>query len=179
MHIAKIGIAASVLLFSIMALAPVSFGHGDVTPQAVDTTGLKPLGEEWLEENPYSFEKTPDQMERAIEIGCSAYNSNCARCHGLGVVSGGLAPDLRYLEEDADGDSWFLGRIRNGYHQNGVTKMPKFEGLMPQEAMWSIRTYTNIRPDDDEKAAVKGTGGNCQTLDFEMVKKIELSDDDE
>jgi cytochrome c-550 PedF len=168
-----------VLLFAIIGLAPVSFGHGDVTPQAVDTTGLKPLGKEWLEENPYTFEKAPDQMKKAIEIGCSAYNSNCARCHGLGVVSGGLAPDLRYLEEDASGDEWFINRIRKGYHQNGITKMPGFESLMSQEAMWAIRAYTNIRPDDDEKAAVKGTGGSCQTMDFEMVKKIELSGEDD
>ena len=117
-------------------------------------------------------------MERALEIGCSAYNSNCARCHGLGVVSGGLAPDLRYLEPDADGDSWFMNRIRKGYHQNGITKMPGFEDLMPQEAMWAIRAYTNIRPDEDADAAVKGTGGNCQTMDFEMVKKLATEKDD-
>ncbi len=177
MQIAKLGIITAVILFAISGLAPVSFGHGDVTPQAVDTEGLKPLGEEWLEENPYSKEKTPDQIKRAIEIGCSAYNSNCARCHGLGVVSGGLAPDLRYLEDDPDGDSWFIGRVRNGYHQNGVTKMPAFEGLMPQEAMWSIRAFTNIRPDEDADAAVEGMGGNCQTIDYEKVLNAKKSDD--
>lgn len=178
MHIAKIGIAATALLFAIIGMAPVSYGHGDVTPQAVDTTGLESLGDDWLDENPYSFKKTPDQMQRALEIGCSAYNSNCARCHGLGVVSGGLAPDLRYLEDDADGDAWFINRVRSGYHQNGITKMPGFEELMPQEAMWAIRTYTNIRPDEDEDAAVKGTGGNCQTMDFEMVKKLATEKDE-
>ena len=52
------------------------YAHGDVTPQAIDTTGLKPLGEEWLEENPYRGNKV------AIEIGSSGYNQNCARCHG-------------------------------------------------------------------------------------------------
>ena len=30
-----------------------AMGHGDVTPQPVDTTGLDPLGQEWRETNPY------------------------------------------------------------------------------------------------------------------------------
>lgn len=169
MQLAKPVIAAIIIVIGLIGLAPVTFGHGDVTPQAVDIEGLKPLAKDWLEENPYTKEKTPDQIKRSIEIGCTAYNSNCARCHGLGVVSGGTAPDLRYLEKDAEGDAWFIGRVRNGYHQNGTTKMPRFEGLLPQEAMWSIRAYVNIRPEDDDEAAVKGTGGNCQTLDYDKV----------
>ena len=32
-----------------------------------------------------------------MQIGSSAYNQNCARCHGLEVISGGIAPDLRLL----------------------------------------------------------------------------------
>lgn len=171
MQIAKLGIAASIILFGIIGLSPVSFGHGDVTPQAVDITGLKELPKEWVEENPYTKEKTPDEIKRAIEIGCSAYSQNCARCHGLGVISGGTAPDLRYLEKDADGDAWFINRVRKGYHQNGTTKMPAFEGLMPQEAMWSIRSYINIRPEEDDEAGVKGTGENCQTIDYDNVLK--------
>lgn len=163
---------AALVVLGLFGFATVGFSHGDVTPQAVDTSGLKSLGEEWLEENPYTMDKTPDQMKRAVEIGCTAYNQNCARCHGLGVVSGGTAPDLRYLEKDPDGDSWYISRVRKGYHQNGITKMPGFEGLMPQEAMWALRAYINIRPEDDDEAAVKGTGGNCQTLDYDkMLKK--------
>lgn len=177
MQFAKLGIIATVMLFAVSGLSQVSFGHGDVSPQAVDTEGLKALGDDWLDENPYSKEKTPDEIKRAIEIGCSAYNSNCARCHGLGVVSGGLAPDLRYLEDTPDDDTWYINRVRAGYHQNGITKMPGFEGLMPQEAMWAIRAYTNIRPDDDAEAAVKGTGGNCQTMDIDKVLNAKKSDD--
>jgi mono/diheme cytochrome c family protein len=37
--------------------------------------------------------------------------------------------------------------VRKGYHQNGVTKMPKFEGLISQEAMWAIRAYIDSRPE--------------------------------
>jgi hypothetical protein len=36
----------------------------------------------------------------AIKIGTSAYNQNCARCHGLEAISGGIAPDLRKLDND-------------------------------------------------------------------------------
>lgn len=127
---------------SLAASAPLQ-AHGDGAPQPVDTQGLKELGKKWLTENPYKGD------EKAIEIGARGYNSNCARCHGLDAKSGGIAPDLRYLENDADGDAWYINRVRKGYHQNGVTKMPTFEGLMSQEAMWAIRTYINAQPDDD------------------------------
>ncbi len=125
----------------LLAIA-IACAHGDGAPQPVDTTGLPELGEEWRTQNPYRGN------DLAIKIGASGYNSNCARCHGLEVKSGGLAPDLRYLEEDADGDAWFLNRIRRGAHVNGVTKMPKFEGLLSQEAMWAIRAYIDSRPED-------------------------------
>jgi len=115
--------------------------HGDAAPQPVDTTGLEPLGKKWLKRNPYKGN------EIAINIGSSGYNSNCARCHGLEVKSGGVAPDLRYLEDDEEGDSWYIMRVREGYHQNGVTRMPKFEGLISQEAMWAIRSYIDSRPE--------------------------------
>ena len=68
------------------------FAHGDVTPQPVDTTGLEPLGPDWRTTNPYRGN------ELALKIGSSGFNQNCARCHGLQAVSGGIAPDLRYLD---------------------------------------------------------------------------------
>ena len=110
--------------------------HGDVTPQPVDTTGLDPLGEEWRKHNPYR------DNPKAIEIGTSGYTQNCARCHGLEVISGGLAPDLRFLDEGDYGDEWFMERIRHGAKKpDGTTMMPAFEGVISQEAMWAIRTY--------------------------------------
>lgn len=123
----------------------VVFGHGDVTPQAVDTEGLEPLGDEFLEVNPYR-EKGGEQYELAIEIGLSGYSQNCARCHGLQVISGGIAPDLRTLEDGELGDEWFMERVRKGYSQNGAYKMPPFEELISQEAMWAIRSYTESQP---------------------------------
>ncbi len=122
------------LLFLLGFVSTVS-AHGDVTPQALNTKGLENLGDEWLEENPYEGNSV------AIEIGASGYNQNCARCHGLQVISGGIAPDLRYLPLGLEGDEWYMMRVRNGYSQNGAYKMPPFENILSQEAMWAIRSF--------------------------------------
>ena len=130
------------------AASTVALGHGDVAPQPVDTAGLPQLGEEWLLENPYR-DADEDVRELAVRVGASGYNQNCARCHGLEAISGGLAPDLRYLEADLDGDEWYIERFQSGYSQNGITKMPAFGELLGQEAAWAIRTYIESRPQED------------------------------
>ncbi|MEM7210653.1 MAG: cytochrome c-550 PedF [Pseudomonadota bacterium] len=133
---------------ALLALIGTSaFGHGDVAPQPVNTDALPDVGEEWLEENPYRTAGV-EVWQAAIAIGDSGYNQNCARCHGLGAVSGGLAPDLRYLEAELDGDEWYVERFIHGYTQNGVTKMPAFGELLGQKAAWAIRTYIETRPDE-------------------------------
>lgn len=139
---------AAALALSVAAAGAV-LAHGDVTPQAVDTSSLPAVGEEWLTENPYRAEAAGEEVwKAAIEVGASGYNQNCARCHGLGAVSGGLAPDLRFLEAEEYGDEWYVERFRYGYTQNGTTKMPEFGELLGQEAAWAIRTYVETRPDD-------------------------------
>jgi len=132
----------------LLALATgLAYGHGDVAPQPVNTDALPDIGEEWLTENPYR--NAGEQVwQTAIDIGASGYNQNCARCHGLGAVSGGLAPDLRFLEAEEYGDEWFVERFRHGYTQNGITKMPAFGELLGQKAGWAIRTYLETRPDE-------------------------------
>ncbi|MEL6467235.1 MAG: cytochrome c-550 PedF [Pseudomonadota bacterium] len=131
------------------AAATLVVAHGDVAPQAVDTTGLPEIEGDWLTENPYRADKVGEETWlRAVEIGASGYNQNCARCHGLEVVSGGLAPDLRFLEAEEYGDEWYVERFVEGYTQNGITKMPAFGDLLGQEAAWAIRTYIEARPDD-------------------------------
>ena len=122
--------------------------HGDVTPQAVNTETLKQLGEEWLIENPYRGDA------EAIRIGDSAYNQNCARCHGLEAVSGGITPDLRKLNDPtefdlAESDEWYMGRVRHGAVINGRVYMPPFEGILSQEAMWAIRSYLDTRKPEE------------------------------
>ena len=138
-------ILISVLCFSAMCSGRI-LAHGDVTPQAVDVSTLKPLGEEWLNLNPYRGDA------EAIKVGTSGYNQNCARCHGLEVISGGLTPDLRKLNDreefftDEEADEWFMTRVRGGAVVDGRVYMPPFEGILSQEAMWAIRSYIDTRP---------------------------------
>ena len=82
------------LLITGLVLGHAAIAHGDVTPQAVDTKELPALGAQWRNENPYR------KNEKAVRIGSSAYNQNCARCHGLEGISGGIAPDLRKLDNE-------------------------------------------------------------------------------
>lgn len=150
------GIAAATL-----ATATLVNAHGDVAPQPVNTDALPDVGEEWLTENPYRAEEAGEEVwAAAVKIGSSGYNQNCARCHGLEVISGGLAPDLRFLEAEEYGDEWFMERFIHGYTQNGITKMPAFGDLLGQKAAWAIRTYVETRPDDaaieDASPALKG-----------------------
>lgn len=128
-------IAITSLIGSVFALSNTAWSHGDVVPQAVDTHELPSAGDKWLAANPYRGNKA------AVTIGSSAYTQNCARCHGLGGVSGGIAPDLRYLPEGDEGDEIFLNRIRHGSVRDGRVYMPPFEGLFSQEAMWTIRAW--------------------------------------
>ena len=130
-----------------------ALAHGNVTPQAVDTSTLPSLGEGWRNENPFR------KNDEAIKVGTSAYNQNCARCHGLEAISGGIAPDLRKLDNDcvaykdpakkdacvAENDQYFLTTIRHGRARNGAVYMPPFEGTLNQEAMWAIKSYLETR----------------------------------
>lgn len=142
-----------VLAAALIALVPFAMAHGDVTPQAVDTSALPPLGDNWRPENPYRGHKA------AIQVGSSAYNQNCARCHGLEAVSGGIAPDLRLLDKDcatlkvdkrkqacvAEMDQFYADAVRKGKVRNGAVYMPPFEGILNQEATWAIKAYLETR----------------------------------
>jgi cytochrome c-550 PedF len=144
-----IGAAAAIAI----SVSLYAAAHGNVTPQSVDTRGLPTLGDQWREENPYKDNKL------ALKIGTSAYTQNCARCHGLEAVSGGIAPDLRLLDRDCVGlkneakkkacykeiDGYYLASLRHGKVRNGAVYMPPFEGVFNQEAMWAIKTYLEDR----------------------------------
>lgn len=167
-------LAALVLL----ATAGAVIAHGNVTPQPVNTDALPDVGTEWLGENPYREEKAGHEVWlKAVEIGASGFNQNCARCHGLGAVSGGLAPDLRMLEANSDGDEWFVERFQHGYAQDGITKMPAFGEILGQKAGWAIRTYIETRPEDgalDAHAArlhaIRDVLAAGQTVDVASLK---------
>jgi len=138
------------------ATATQVMGHGPVTPQPVDTSSLpdiQPNNDTWLTHNPYRGNA------QAIKIGEFAYGQNCARCHGLEAISGGIAPDLRRLDNDCagmkdkaardgcvkDNDEYMITTVRHGRTRNGAVYMPPFEGVLSQEAMWAIKTYLESR----------------------------------
>lgn len=177
----RLNVAAGIMIAS----AGIVWAHGDVAPQPVNTDALPEVGEEWLTENPYRAEKAGDEVWwQAVVIGDSGYNQNCARCHGLGAVSGGLAPDLRFLEAAEYGDEWFVERFRLGYTQDGTTKMPAFEEVLGQKAGWAIRTYIETRPEDgaldahkDRLTAIRDElasgGGDDTALKTELMEIAE------
>lgn len=145
---ARIAAAAALTCATLAAHA-----HGDVTPQAVDTTGLPSLGADWKTENPFRGNAA------AVRIGSSAYNQNCAACHGLEAISGGISPDLRKLDNEcatqkdpakqkacvAETDAYYVATVRKGRTRNGAVYMRGFEGLLQQEAMWAIKAYLETR----------------------------------
>lgn len=141
------------LALGLSALAAAAQAHGDVTPQAVDTKGLPTLGDNWRAENPYR------KNDAAAKLGGSAYNQNCARCHGLEAISGGIAPDLRKLDNECvtlkddkkksacvkEMDEYYATTVRKGRVRNGAVYMPPFEGTLNQEAVWAIKAYLETR----------------------------------
>jgi cytochrome c-550 PedF len=139
LYIRIFSLTAAVLLAELLT-APVAHAHGDVTPQPVDVSTLKPLGEKLLDVNPYRGDK------EAIKVGEVGYAKNCARCHGLHAVSGGVSPELRTLDSDKETDQYFLDITRHGRTRNGKVYMPGFQGVMGQEAIWAIRSYIEAQP---------------------------------
>jgi cytochrome c-550 PedF len=149
-------IANKLMVTALLATPLALHAHGDVVPQAVDTHTLPQLGAQWLDSNPYS--EGPAHGE-ALRIGTSAFNQNCARCHGLEAISGGIAPDLRKLDGDclemadatkkkacfAEIQEYFAATVRHGRTRDGRVYMPPFDGTLTQEAVWAIKTYLESR----------------------------------
>lgn len=139
------------LLLAALATAMLSTGsrilaHGNVTPQPVDTSALPDIGadnEVWVQHNPYRGNA------KAIEIGESAYGQNCARCHGLQAISGGIAPDLRLLELGDSGDEWFVQRYHHGSVREGKVYMPPMGEILGQKAGWAIRAWLETKHTDE------------------------------
>jgi len=140
------------------------FAHGDVTPRPIDTSSLDPIGAEWAQTNPYR------DNQKAIEVGAEGYMHNCAGCHGLHAVSGGVAPDLLKLAADcvslsdkaqqdaclADTDDYFKGITLSG-KKNGEGRytMPAYSAVFTQEAVWAVKAYIDFRTREDVLKAAR------------------------
>ncbi|MBL1272428.1 MAG: cytochrome c-550 PedF [Oceanospirillales bacterium] len=126
---------------ALLGTAGFVLAHGNVTPQPVDTGNLPVLGDELLAENPFRKGGSHgDANSLAVEIGESAYAGNCAGCHGIRAMSGGLTPDLRELTEWDD--EYYMGRVQNGTDRG----MPAWKKTLDQNAIWAIRTYVESLP---------------------------------
>lgn len=135
-------------------LAAQALAHGDVTPHPVDTKGLPALGKDWKLANPYRGNA------EAVEKGSVGYLHNCAGCHGLKAVSGGMAPDLLSAEEEClgmasksdqasclkDTDSAFKDAVLEGKkNSEGRSTMPAYGAVFTQEAVWAVKAYIDSR----------------------------------
>ena len=131
------------------SIAANVLAHGNVVPQAVDTSALPdimPNNETYLMKNPYRAD--PKVYAVAQKIGESAYGQNCARCHGLEAISGGIAPDLRYLEKGEDGDEWYMERYHKGSARDGKVYMPAMGDTLGQKAGWAIRSWLDAKREE-------------------------------
>lgn len=122
----------------------------------VDHSGLPALGDNWLKSNPYRGQAG------AAEVGRSAFNQACARCHGTDAspLGGAPAPDLRQLNRFCrriadselnaaclrDNDAYFAKTVRQGKIIVGVTHMPPWQGVLDQELAWAIQVFVESRP---------------------------------
>lgn len=152
---------AAGLLFAALALDVAA--HGDVTPHPVDTSSLKPIGSEWVIPSPYR-----GNVQAAV-VGADGYLHNCAGCHGLNAVSGGVAPDLLKATLECldmasasaqascmkDGDEFFRDITLAGKKTSeGRYTMPPYNEVFTQEAVWAVKAYIDARA--AEEKAKKG-----------------------
>lgn len=134
--------------------APCSLQAASAPPAApqVDVSGLPPLGEEWAASNPYRG------LEAAVEIGRSAFNQACARCHGSDANGARApAPDVRRLGLSCrrvksaalkqrcveDVDHYFLRSVLEGKFKVGIEHMPPWKGILSPQVVWSIRSFVD------------------------------------
>lgn len=143
-------------LATALLLAP-GFNAYAETPQppTVDLSALPKLEPGWADLNPLRGNQA------AIEIGRSAYNQTCARCHGPDADgSRSPAPDLRRLGRScgrvndaalkqrclSDVDYYFRYSVQNGKIKLGVEHMPPWDGILSPTVVWAIRTFIESKP---------------------------------
>lgn len=144
-------LSALVLALTLCASLPASAApSARPTPPQVDTAALPQLGNEWDAINPLRGSTI------ALEVGHSAYNQSCARCHGADADgSRAPAPDLRRIGRSCkrvtdpalqkrcteDADYYFRQSVLKGKIKLGIEHMPPWEGVLSPQVLWSIRSY--------------------------------------
>ncbi len=91
--------------------------------------------------------RTPEPVVAAakdLAAGEKIYSQYCAVCHGVGVVGGGVIPDLRH-STDAVREAWDAIVLHGAYQTNG---MAAFSDSLNSEEAKQIRLYTMQREYD-------------------------------
>ncbi|TYC55070.1 c-type cytochrome [Zoogloea oleivorans] len=119
----------------------------------VDTSGLATLSGNPAS-NPYRGNA------RAADIGRTAFNQACARCHGIDAVNKGqVGPDLTKMDRACrritdpavqrlcveDNDDFFLKSVQQGKVRVGVVHMPAWQDVLSPAAIWTLRTFLETR----------------------------------
>ena len=72
-----------------------------------------------------------------MEQGEAVYFRHCLRCHGLGVISGGLMPDLRFVSRDVHEN--FQAIVLGGaYKDRG---MASFADVLDSDDTTAVHAY--------------------------------------
>lgn len=82
---------------------------------------------------------TPEQLVQARGM----FNGLCAGCHGLNAISGGVVPDLRYLDDNKH--AAFPAFVSGALINKG---MPNFSDILQREDMELLRQYLVKRTRD-------------------------------
>lgn len=141
------------LLLTLMlgvSLPALAANQAPPIPPQVDTSSLPAIGTAWDASNPLRGNAA------ALDIGRSAYNQSCARCHGPDADgSRAPAPDLRRIGRSCnrvadaalkqrcteDADYYFRQSVLKGKIKLGIEHMPAWEGVLDPQVLWSIRSY--------------------------------------
>ncbi|VVN99935.1 Quinohemoprotein alcohol dehydrogenase ADH-IIG [Pseudomonas fluorescens] len=91
---------------------------------------------------------TPEQLTQARGL----FNGLCAGCHGLSAISGGVVPDLRYLDDNKH--AAFPAYVSGALINRG---MPNFSDILQREDMELIRQYL-VKRTQDLQADLKVAG---------------------
>jgi alcohol dehydrogenase (cytochrome c)/quinohemoprotein ethanol dehydrogenase len=86
--------------------------------------------------------------EAQILAGSSLYERNCAGCHGITAVSGGVLPDLRHSAITTDAAAW-RSIVRDGSRQD--KGMVSFAAVLSEDEAEAIRMFVIRRANEPVK----------------------------
>lgn len=154
-HVRLVAATAFAIAAALSALQPAQAAGAasDASGNTSVLADLPPLGAAWRTENPYRGDA------RAVLAGEALYRANCQRCHGEEASGRGPAPTLQLIGRFcrrvgdaglkrrclADADEHFRRSVLKGKVLLGVEHMPPWEGILPQEAVWALRSYVESR----------------------------------